>query len=113
MKMLLAALLLVLPLSAQAQPQNRIPDSQMQSFFGECLKTCDADRSYAYCADMCGCMTHEASRHWDADGLREREQRLLADAGDVEVTDQMRRLASACAARARMTTGAAGVQRPQ
>lgn len=60
MRCLLAMLVAMLPLAAGAEP---IPKAALEQSFGQCVSRCDEAHGYGFCADMCGCMTGEMSRH--------------------------------------------------
>lgn len=101
---LLGMLAFATPVTAQTQ-SARIPDGQLQTYFNECVRTCAPTRGYAFCADTCGCMTHEIGARWDMARYRERTGRVMVDRNDPQVQAQMSRLASTCAARASTPLG--------
>ena len=99
--LLLGMLIAAAPMAVQAQ-SSRIPNAELQGFLDRCVQRCTDTRSYGFCADMCGCMTHEIGRYWDMAEYQERISRLSADNNDPQVQGQIGRLASACGARANM-----------
>ena len=96
MRTILAAMILTVPLAAQAQ---QAPAPVLERTLGECVRTCSESNSYPFCADVCGCMTGEIGRHWTDQDLVTRMTRLSKNPDDAMVRSEMSRIAQYCARR--------------
>lgn len=96
MRLPIAALILALPFAAHAQP---IPEAELRVSFDECVRSCEPARGFSFCADMCGCMTHQVSRHWTIEDFVAHTDRIWADPDDPEMKDEIDRIARYCARR--------------
>ncbi len=93
---------LVLPSVAIAEP---IPEEKLRAFTRSCMERCENDRSFAFCAETCGCMVGEASRHMTNQEFDERERILSRDSRSPVVGSEMRQIAQYCHQRTRGMRG--------
>ena len=98
--MLAAAMtVFAIALPALARAQERIAEPVLRQTYERCLPACQETRSYAFCSDVCACVTNEMSRHWTAAEFRDRGACLGRDAGGSGVRAEVGRIAAFCANR--------------
>lgn len=89
------ALAAAMPVAGQAQS---IPDNMLRATFDRCVQTCDAGQhSFAFCADLCGCVAGEMGRHWNLAEFRSRTATLAANPEDLAVRTEIGRVVNHCA----------------
>jgi hypothetical protein len=98
MRLLLPFIFCALPLLALAQ--EKIPEAALRQTYERCLPACEQTRSYAYCSNVCACVTNEMSRHWTAEEFRSKGASLSGSQGGSTPEAQVGRMAAACAERA-------------
>ena len=85
-----------LAFSAQAAP---VSDDALRLSFNACTDRCTAAHSFGFCAETCGCMTGEMSRHLDQEEFDRRRERVRTDPDDPMIDEELKRMAEFCAAR--------------
>lgn len=102
MKLLLTAVMAMAPALALAQAQDGAPldDATLRQYNDSCIQQCTQSRSYAFCAEACGCMTAEMQRKWSSEDFRRYTEMLSQRDGSVEVRGRLSKMAEYCLERA-------------